>query len=177
MPRNITPPLVVRYSATDVPIIQLSLASDTLPDVKLNDYGQNVIRPCLATVQGAQVPYPYGGKPRLIMADLDNDALAAKNLTPNDVTEALLDQNLILPSGTPRSATSIRDRAEQQHRRDRGDERFPGQAGRRRDGVPPRRGPRPQRLPGADQFGGRGRRARQPDDHPQDRRRLDAEGD
>ncbi|MGD1001906.1 MAG: efflux RND transporter permease subunit [Candidatus Brocadiia bacterium] len=100
MPRNITPPLVVRYSATDVPIIQLSLASDTLPDVKLNDYGQNVIRPYLATVQGAQVPFPYGGKPRLIMADLDNDALRAKNLTPNDVTQALLDQNLILPTGT-----------------------------------------------------------------------------
>ncbi len=100
MPRNITPPLVVRYSATDVPIIQLSLASDTLPDVKLNDYGQNVIRPFLATVQGAQVPFPYGGKPRLIMADLDNDALRAKNLTPDDVTQALLNQNLILPTGT-----------------------------------------------------------------------------
>ena len=100
MPRNITPPLVVRYSATDVPVIQLSLASETLPDVKLNDYGQNVIRPFLATVQGAQVPFPYGGKPRLIMADLDNDALRAKNLTPNDVTEALLRQNLILPTGT-----------------------------------------------------------------------------
>jgi multidrug efflux pump subunit AcrB len=100
LPRNITPPLVVRYSATDVPIIQLSLASDTLPDVKLNDYGQNVIRPFLATVQGAQVPYPYGGKPRLIMADLDMQALQAKGLTPNDVTDALLNQNLILPSGT-----------------------------------------------------------------------------
>jgi multidrug efflux pump subunit AcrB len=100
MPRNITPPLVVRYSATDVPIIQLSLASDTLPDVKLNDYGQNVIRPYLATVQGAQVPFPYGGKPRLIMADLDNEALRAKNLTPDDVTQALLNQNLILPTGT-----------------------------------------------------------------------------
>ncbi len=100
MPPKITPPLVVRYSATDVPIIQLSLASDTLPDVKLNDYGQNVIRPWMATIQGAQVPFPYGGKPRLIMADLDNDALRAKNLTPNDVTQALLNQSLILPTGT-----------------------------------------------------------------------------
>jgi multidrug efflux pump subunit AcrB len=100
MPRNITPPLVVRYSATDVPVIQLCLASDTLPDVKLNDYGQNVIRPFLATVQGSQVTYPYGGKPRLIMADLDMPALQAKGLTPNDVTDAMLNQSLILPSGT-----------------------------------------------------------------------------
>ncbi len=99
LPRNITPPLVVRYSATDVPIIQLSLASDTLPDVKLNDYGQNVIRPFLATVQGAQVPYPYGGKQRVIMADLDMHALQSKGLTPGDVTDALLNQNIIVPSG------------------------------------------------------------------------------
>jgi multidrug efflux pump subunit AcrB len=100
MPRNITPPLVVRYSATDVPVIQLCLASDTLPDVKLNDYGQNKIRPFLATVKGAQVPFPYGGKPRLIMADLDMQALESKGLTPSDVTDSLLNQSLILPSGT-----------------------------------------------------------------------------
>ena len=68
MPRNITPPLVLRYSATDVPIIQLSLSSHTLPDTKLNDLGQNIIRPSLAVVHGAEVPYPYGGKPRVIMA-------------------------------------------------------------------------------------------------------------
>ena len=92
--------MVVRYSATDVPIIQLSLASKTLPDVMLNDYGQNVIRPYLATVQGAQVPFPYGGRPRLIMADLDVEALRAKNLSPKDVTQALLDQNQIVPTGT-----------------------------------------------------------------------------
>ena len=75
MPRNITPPLVLRYSATDVPIIQLSLASTSLPDTKLNDLGQNIIRPALAVVHGAEVPYPYGGKPRVMMADLDQRAL------------------------------------------------------------------------------------------------------
>ena len=75
MPRNITPPLVLRYGATDVPIIQLSLSSKSLPDTKLNDLGQNIIRPALAVVHGAEVPYPYGGKPRVIMADLDERAL------------------------------------------------------------------------------------------------------
>src|SRR5580704_6048502 len=64
MPPNITPPLVIRYGATDVPIIQLSLSSTSLPDTKLNDLGQNIIRPALAVVHGAEVPYPYGGKPR-----------------------------------------------------------------------------------------------------------------
>src|SRR6202451_2275082 len=64
MPPNITPPLVIRYGATDVPIIQLSLASNSLPDTTLNDLGQNVIRPALAIVHGAEVPYPYGGKAR-----------------------------------------------------------------------------------------------------------------
>src|SRR6516164_5177351 len=99
MPPNITPPLVLRYGATDVPIIQLSLSSDSLPDTKLNDLGQNIIRPALAVVHGAQVPYPYGGKPRVIMADLDSAALQARGLTPADVSNALQTQNVILPAG------------------------------------------------------------------------------
>jgi len=73
--------------ATDVPIIQLSLSSKTLPDTKLNDLGQNIIRPDLAVVHGAEVPQPYGGKPRVIMADLDSSALAARGLSPSDVSE------------------------------------------------------------------------------------------
>ena len=81
MPPNITPPLVLRYGATDVPIIQLSLSSKSLPDTKLNDLGQNIIRPALAVVHGAEVPYPYGGKPRVIMADLDPQALQARGLS------------------------------------------------------------------------------------------------
>src|SRR5271163_3635978 len=99
MPPNITPPLVIRYGATDVPIIQLSLSSKSLPDTTLNDLGQNIIRPALAVVHGAEVPYPYGGKPRVIMADLDMDALSARGLSPADVSSALQHQNVILPAG------------------------------------------------------------------------------
>src|SRR3984957_9037028 len=99
MPPNITPPLVLRYGATDVPIIQLSLSSKSLPDTTLNDLGQNIIRPALAVVHGAEVPYPYGGKPRVIMADLDSQALQARGLSASDVSSALQRQNVILPAG------------------------------------------------------------------------------
>jgi multidrug efflux pump subunit AcrB len=99
MPRNITPPLILRYGATDVPIIQLSLSSNALPDTALNDLGQNIIRPDLAVVRGASVPQPYGGKPRVIMVDLDQEALQSRGLTPAEVTEALSAQNVIMPSG------------------------------------------------------------------------------
>jgi multidrug efflux pump subunit AcrB len=99
MPRNITPPLILRYGATDVPIIQLSLSSDSLTDTRLNDLGQNVIRPDLAVVHGAEVPYPYGGKPRVVMVDLDQEALKSRDLSPADVSQALARQNVILPAG------------------------------------------------------------------------------
>src|SRR5579871_715331 len=99
MPPNITPPLVIRYGATDVPIIQLSLASNSLPDTKLNDLGQNIIRPDLAVVHGAEVPYPYGGKPRVIMADIDEQALQSRGLSASDISAALQHQNVILPAG------------------------------------------------------------------------------
>jgi multidrug efflux pump subunit AcrB len=105
MPPNITPPLVLRYGATDVPIIQLSLASATLPDTRLNDLGQNIIRPDLAVVHGAEVPQPYGGKPRVIMADLDAQALAARGLSPSQVSDALQQQNVILPAGDVKIGT------------------------------------------------------------------------
>src|ERR1700728_3689708 len=105
MPPNITPPLVIRYGATDLPIIQLSLSSNTLPDTTLNDLGQNIIRPALAVVHGAEVPYPYGGKPRVIMADLDPRALEARRLTANDVSAALQSQNVILPAGDVKIGT------------------------------------------------------------------------
>src|SRR3984957_15300912 len=99
MPPNITPPMVLRYGATDVPIIQLSLSSRTLPDTRLNDLGQNIIRPALGGGHGGEVPQPYGGKPRVIMADLDPQALAARGLSPSDVSDALQRQNVILPAG------------------------------------------------------------------------------
>src|SRR6201988_5362227 len=99
MPPNITPPLVLRYRATDVPIIQLSLSSDSLPATKLTDLSKRIIRPGLAVVHGADIPHPYGGKPRVIMADLDPQALAARGLAPSDVSGALQAQNVILPAG------------------------------------------------------------------------------
>src|SRR5580704_16382712 len=99
MPPNITPPMVLRYGATDVPIIQIGMASNSRSDTELNDLGQNIIRPDLAVVRGASIPAPYGGKPRVIMADLDQEALQARGLTPADVTQALQEQNVILPSG------------------------------------------------------------------------------
>jgi multidrug efflux pump subunit AcrB len=105
MPRNITPPLILRYGATDVPIIQLSLSSNTLPDTKLNDLGQNIIRPALAVVHGAEVPQPYGGKPRVIMADLDQQAMQSRGLTPAEVSTALAAQNVILPAGDVKIGT------------------------------------------------------------------------
>src|SRR6266478_2171268 len=105
MPPNITPPLVLRYGATDVPIIQLSLSSSSLPDSKLNDLGQNIIRPYLAVVHGAEVPYPYGGKPRVIMVDLNQQALASRGLSPSDVAGAIQQQNVILPSGDVKIGT------------------------------------------------------------------------
>lgn len=99
MPRSITPPLILRFGATDVPIIQLALSSRTLTDTKLNDLGQNIIRPDLAVVRGASVPYPYGGKPRVIMVDLKQNALQSLGLSPADVSKALQQQNVILPAG------------------------------------------------------------------------------
>jgi len=100
MPRNITPPLIVRYGATDVPIIQLSLTSRFLPDQRMTDFGQQVLRPDLAVVHGAQVPYPYGGKPRVMMVDLNMDRLRSNGMTPDDVVNALGSQNLQAPSGS-----------------------------------------------------------------------------
>src|SRR6201985_305384 len=81
MPPTTPPPLVLRYGATDVPIIQLSLSSNSLPDTRLNDLGQNIIRPDLAVVHGAEVPYPYGGKARVIMIHLDQGVLVSHGLT------------------------------------------------------------------------------------------------
>jgi multidrug efflux pump subunit AcrB len=100
MPPGITPPLVVIYSASTVPVMQIGLTSDSLSEQQIFDAGNNFIRVQLATVQGAALPLPYGGKQRLIMVDLDPDALQAKGLTPVDIVNAMGAQNLILPSGT-----------------------------------------------------------------------------
>ena len=100
LPPGITPPLILSYNASSVPVLQLALSSDTLLDNQLFDISNNFIRPQLAQVQGAAVPSPYGGKNRQISVDLDMQALRSKGLTPQDVSNAILTQNLILPAGT-----------------------------------------------------------------------------
>ncbi|MBI4875572.1 MAG: efflux RND transporter permease subunit [Acidobacteria bacterium] len=102
MPPGMFPPNVIKYDAASVPILQLGLSSKTLSEQELFDYGLNFIRTQLATVQGASVPLPYGGRSRQIMVDLDPQALYAKQLSPVDVSNALNLQNLILPTGAVR---------------------------------------------------------------------------
>ena len=100
LPPGTTPPLIITYSASSTPIVQLGLSSKTLPEQQLFDLGQNFLRTQLATVHGAAMPYPYGGKIRQIQVDLDMPRLQANGLSPNDIVNALNAQNLILPSGT-----------------------------------------------------------------------------
>ena len=100
MPAGVTPPIILIYNASSVPIIQLALSSDKLSQTQLNDLAQNFIRPQLTTVAGAQIPYPYGGATRQVQIDLDQHALHAHNLSASDVGAALARQNLITPVGT-----------------------------------------------------------------------------
>ncbi|MBU6468907.1 MAG: efflux RND transporter permease subunit [Betaproteobacteria bacterium] len=100
MPPGITPPLILNYNAATVPILQLALSSSSLSESQIFDLGQNFIRPQLATVRGSAVPSPYGGKVRQIQIDLDPQALQSKQVSPDDVSSALRNQNLILSAGT-----------------------------------------------------------------------------
>src|SRR5207302_11498180 len=97
---GITPPYIVRYSATSVPIVQIAVSSETLTEQQIFDYCQNFVVQRLGTVQGARVPQPWGGKQRQVMVDLDLDALYARGLSPSDVSTAITNQNLIIPAGT-----------------------------------------------------------------------------
>jgi CzcA family heavy metal efflux pump len=100
LPPGTTPPLVITYSASSVPIIQLALSGQKLSEQQLFDYGVNFIRTRLITIPGCAIPYPYGGKQRQVQVDLDTNALQSKGLSPVDVVNAISAQNLILPSGT-----------------------------------------------------------------------------
>jgi multidrug efflux pump subunit AcrB len=100
MPPGVNPPWILRFSASTVPIIQLSLSSDTLSESEIYDYGLFRVRQQLTTVPGTLLPTPYGGVARQIMVDLDQNALLAKGITPIDVTAAINAQNVTLPSGT-----------------------------------------------------------------------------
>src|SRR5271169_3727067 len=100
LPPGTTPPLVITYSASSVPIIQLALSGQKLSEQQLFDYGVNFIRTRLITVPGCAIPYPYGGKQRQVQVDLDTNALQSKGLSPLDVVNAISAQNIVLPSGT-----------------------------------------------------------------------------
>ena len=100
LPPGTTPPLVITYTASTTPIVQLGLSSKSLPEQQLFDLGNNFLRTSLTTVQGAGTPYPYGGKPRQIQVDLDPVKLQTYGLAPADIVNAVAAQNLILPAGT-----------------------------------------------------------------------------
>src|SRR5882757_3237457 len=100
LPPGTTPPLVITYNASTVPILQLALSGQKLSEQQLFDYGTNFIRTRLVTIPGAAIPFPYGGKQRQVQVDLDTNALQAKGMSPMDVVNAISAQNLILPSGT-----------------------------------------------------------------------------
>ncbi|MDP9125972.1 MAG: efflux RND transporter permease subunit, partial [Pseudomonadota bacterium] len=100
LPPGITPPLIIKYSASSIPVVQLGLSSGTLPEQSIFDAAINILRPQLINIPGVAIPFPYGGKNPLISVDLDTNALQARGLSPADVVNAINLQNLILPSGT-----------------------------------------------------------------------------
>lgn len=100
LPPGTLPPLIINYSASSVPILQLGLSGNGLSEQQLNDIGQNFLRPQLVTVPGAVVPWPYGGKQRQVMIDLNPNLMQAKGLSPQDILQAVQQQNVVLPSGT-----------------------------------------------------------------------------
>jgi len=105
LPPGITPPFIIQYNASSVPIIQMSVSSKTLSEQALYDYATNFVRTQLATVQGASVPLPYGGKPRQIMVDIDPQAMLSHGVSAQDVTNAVSAQNLVLPAGDMKIGT------------------------------------------------------------------------
>jgi CzcA family heavy metal efflux pump len=109
LPPGSLPPLIIDYSASTVPILQLGLSGKNLTEPQLNDIALNFLRTQLVTVPGASVPFPYGGKTRQVMVNLNQGLLQAKGLSPNDVLTALGNQNLILPGGTAKIGSSEYD--------------------------------------------------------------------
>ncbi len=105
LPPGTTPPLIIQYNASTVPILQYGVSSKSLSEQEVFDAAVNQIRVGLITVQGAAIPWPYGGKQRLISVDLDLKALQSQNLSPVDVVNAITSQNLVLPSGTAKIGT------------------------------------------------------------------------
>ena len=102
MPPGMTPPVVIQFNASNVPVGQITLYSDTLPEEKISDYALNFLRIKLFTIPGLSIPAPYGGKSRQINVDVDPEALGAEGISPEDVVDALSSSNIILPAGTAR---------------------------------------------------------------------------
>ena len=100
MPPGVTPPIVLTYSASSIPVVQLALSSRILPEQAINDAAMNSLRPQLVTIPGVAIPAAYGGKQRIVSVDIDTEALLSKGLSPLDIVNAVNAQNLILPSGT-----------------------------------------------------------------------------
>lgn len=105
LPPGISAPLIITYSASDVPVLQLGLKGNGLSEQELFDYGANIVRNQMATVPGAAIPWPYGGKQRQVSVNVDINALQAKGLSPVDVINAISAQNLVLPGGTAKMGT------------------------------------------------------------------------
>ena len=100
MPPGITPPLVIKYTASSIPVIQLGMSSTVLAEKELFDAALNILRPQIITIPGIAMPFPYGGKVRAVSVDIDPQALLAKGMTSSDVINAITSQNLTLPAGT-----------------------------------------------------------------------------
>ena len=175
MPPGTTPPLILNYNASTVPIIQLALSGKGLSEQPLSDLGHNFIRTPLVTVPGAAIPSPYGGKFRQIQIDLDPAAMQARGLSGQDVANALAAQNLITPVGTQKIGSF--EYAIQLNNAPSAiaDARRPADQDRqRRHGLYPRRRPRARRQPAADQHRACRRQPLGADAGAQERRGLDA---
>ena len=172
MPPGATPPLILNYNASTVPIIQLALSGEGLTEQNLADIGINQLRTPLVTVPGAAIPYPFGGKQRQVQIDLDPTALQARGLSGQDVANALAAQNLITPVGTQKiGELRIQHPAQQLAAEDRRPRRSADQDRQRRHGLCPRRRHRARRQSAADQHRARRRQPLGADDGAEERAR------
>ena len=176
MPAGIQPPVIVAYNASSVPILQLSLSSDTLSEQQLYDYGIYRVRQGLAPVPGVTLPTPAGGKYRQIMVDIDPAKLVSRGLTPLDVVNAVNAQNLTLPSGTAKMGDTqyavLTNATPGEHP---GPQQHPDPLGERHHRLRQGRGPGARRLAGAAERGARGRPPLRSPEHHQERQRVDAQ--
>ena len=173
LPPGTLPPLVINYSASSVPILQLGLSGKDLSEQQLNDLGQNFMRPQLVTIPGAVVPWPFGGKQRQVMVDLNPGLLQSKGLSPQDVLNSFGNENLVLPSGTAKIDEFEYDvRVEFKPENGCGVERPSHQASRPFDGLSSRCGECPRRVRAADKHRARRWASRSADQHHESGQRL-----